>query len=97
MTSPIIITVETLITSTKPKTIVVGKTLGAGIVGLFQLLVIIITAVISAKAFLPAGILAGLLDMSNITFTLGILMVVYFILRIFLICISICTYRFNCK
>lgn len=71
--------VETLITSTKPKVIVVGKTLGAGIVGLLQLLIIIITAVISAKSFLPAGILDGILDMSNITVTLGVLMAVYFI------------------
>lgn len=70
---------ETLITSTKPKIIVLGKTIGAGIVGLIQLFIIIIVAFISSKVFLPEGILEGILDMSNITVFLGILILVYFI------------------
>ena len=70
---------ETLITSTKPKIIVLGKTIGAGIVGLIQLFIIIIVAFISSKIFLPEGMLEGILDMSNITVFLGILILVYFI------------------
>ncbi len=74
---------ETLITSTKPRTIVLGKTIGAGIVGLIQIIIIGITAVISAIIFLPKGALDGILDVSNITPMLGILIVVYFILGYF--------------
>ena len=75
---------ETLITSTKPKTIIVGKTIGAGIVGLLQVLIIGITAVISAKLFLPEGALEGILDMSNITPKLAVVTVIYFVLGYFL-------------
>ena len=75
---------ETLITSTKPKSIIVGKTIGAGIVGLLQVLIIGVTAVISAKLFLPEGALEGILDMSNITPKLALVTVVYFILGYFL-------------
>ena len=75
---------ETLITSTKPWVIVVGKTVGAGIVGLLQVLIIGITAVISANIFLPEGALEGILDMSNITPMLAITTTIYFILGYFL-------------
>jgi ABC-2 type transport system permease protein len=75
---------ETLITSTKPKSIIVGKTIGTGLVGLFQILIIGTTAVISAKIFLPEGALDGILDMSNITPMLAIVTIVYFILGFFL-------------
>lgn len=71
---------ETLITSTKPRTIVLGKTIGIGIVGLLQIILIISVALISANAFLPEGTLEGVLDMSNITLELGMLTVLYFIL-----------------
>ena len=75
---------ETLITSTKPTAIIAGKTIGAGIVGLLQVLIIGVTAVISAKVFLPEGALDGILDMSNITPMLAIVTIVYFILGFFL-------------
>ena len=75
---------ETLITSTKPKTIVLGKTIGAGIVGLLQVLIIMITAVASALIFLPEGALDGIIDISNITPILGAVIVIYFILGYFL-------------
>lgn len=74
---------ETLITSTKPRTIVLGKTIGAGIVGLLQILIIGITAVISAMIFLPDGALDGILDMSNITPMLAIITAIYFVLGYF--------------
>ncbi|MCI9178141.1 MAG: ABC transporter permease [Clostridia bacterium] len=71
---------ETLVTSTKPRTIVLGKTIGIGIVGFIQVAVIVIVALICAKYSLPEGILESVLDLSQITPTLGILTVVYFIL-----------------
>ena len=74
---------ETLITSTTPKTIVLGKTIGIGIVGLLQIISIIVVGVISATAFLPEGTLDGILDMTNITPMLGIIIVIYFIFGYF--------------
>ncbi len=74
---------ETLVTSTSPKTIVLGKTLGIGIVGLLQLILIVGTALVSAKAFLDAELLNLVLDMSNITVYLGIITIIYFILGYF--------------
>lgn len=71
---------ETLVTSTTPRTIVLGKTIGIGIVGLLQMIVIVGTALISATAFLEPGLLDSVLDMSNITPFLGIITAIYFIL-----------------
>lgn len=71
---------ETLVTSTTPRTIVLGKTIGIGIVGLMQLIIIVGTAICSAKAFLDPEIINAVLDMSNITPYLGIVTIVYFIL-----------------
>jgi len=74
---------ETLVTSTNPKTIVLGKTIGIGIVGLIQMILIVGTALISAKAFLDPELLNSVLDMSNITLYLGIATIIYFILGYF--------------
>ena len=71
---------ETLVTSTTPTTIVLGKTIGIGIVGLLQMIVIVATALISANAFLDPELLNAVLDMSNITPFLGIITIMYFIL-----------------
>ena len=72
--------IETLVTSTSPKTIVLGKTIGIGIIGLLQMIVIVGTALISAKVFLEPGMIDSILDMSNITPYLGIVTILYFIL-----------------
>ena len=72
--------IETLVTSTSPRTIVLGKTLGIGIVGLIQMIVIVGTAFISAKSFLDPELLNSVLDMSNITPYLAVITIVYFIL-----------------
>ena len=72
--------IETLVTSTSPKTIVLGKTIGIGIVGLVQMILIVTTALISAKTFLEPELLESVLDMSNITLYLGIMTAIYFIL-----------------
>ena len=72
--------IETLVTSTKPKTIVLGKTIGIGIVGLIQIAAIIITALISSALFLEEGALDGIVDFSTITPFLGFITAIYFIL-----------------
>ena len=74
---------ETLVTSTSPRTIILGKTIGIGIVGLVQMVIIVGTALISAKTFLDPEILNNALDMSNITVYLGVITIVYFILGYF--------------
>ena len=74
---------ETLVTSTSPRTIVLGKTIGIGIVGLIQICVIVGVALISAKAFLEPELLNSVLDMSMMTPYLGIMTIVYFILGYF--------------
>ena len=71
---------ETLVTSTSPRTIVLGKTIGIGIVGLIQICVIVAVALISAKAFLDPELLNAVLDMSMMTPYLAIMTIVYFIL-----------------
>ena len=71
---------ETLVTSTSPRTIILGKTIGIGLVGLAQMIVIVATALISAKAFLEPELLENALDMSNITPYLGIMTAIYLIL-----------------
>ena len=74
---------ETLVTSTSPRTIILGKTLGIGLVGLMQMVLIVGTAIISAKSFLDANLINSVLDVSNITVSLGIITIIYFILGYF--------------
>lgn len=71
---------ETLVTSTSPRTIVLGKTIGIGVVGLLQLILIVATALISANAFLEKELVESVLDLSNITPFLGFITIVYFLL-----------------
>ena len=71
--------IETLVTSTTPKTIVLGKTIGIGLVGLLQIIVIIATAMISKTLFLEEGTLDGLIDFSTFTPFLAIITILYFI------------------
>ena len=74
---------ETLVTSTSPKTIVLGKTIGIGVVGLIQVIVFVAVALISAKLFLEPGLIESVLDMSKMTPYLGIVTIAYFILGYF--------------
>ena len=71
--------IETLVTSTTPRTIVLGKTIGIGIVGIIQIIAIIATALISNALFLEEGILDGIINFDNITPFLGVITLVYFI------------------
>lgn len=75
--------IETLVTSTKPRNIVVGKTLGIGIVGLCQSILIGGVAVLCAFFCLGKELLASVVDLSFVTWGLAILTVVYFILGYF--------------
>ncbi len=75
--------IETLVTSTSPRNIVLGKTIGIGLVGLLQMVLFVITAVISANLFLDRELLSQVLDLSNITIGLGLITLVYFILGYF--------------
>lgn len=75
--------IETLVTSTKPSVIVLGKTIGIGIVGLIQVLVIIIVALICNYVFLEDGILSELINLENMTPFLLITTLIYFLLGYF--------------
>lgn len=72
--------IETLVTSTTPRTIVLGKTLGIGLVGVMQTVILVIVAVICANIFLTKEIVSEVLDMSNITPMLAIITIIYYIL-----------------
>ena len=74
---------ETLVTSTSPRIIVLGKTIGIGIVGLVQICVIVGVALICANAFLEKELLEAVLDMSKFTPYLAVITIVYFILGYF--------------
>lgn len=75
--------IETLVTSTKPSIIVLGKTIGIGIVGLLQVCLFVGVALLCAKNFLEPGILEAIIDVSKVTPFLGIVTLIYFILGYF--------------
>ncbi len=75
---------ETLVTSTSPRVIVIGKTLGMGIVGLFQIVLILATAAISANIFLEPGMLESFLSIETINPIILIYVIIYFILGYFM-------------
>lgn len=71
---------ETLVTSTTPRTIVLGKTIGIGIIGLLQVAGMIIVSVICCSLFIDPELLSSIIDISKITPTLAIITIIYFIL-----------------
>lgn len=75
--------IETLVTSTTPRTIVLGKTIGIGIVGLIQIIFMIVIALISNNLFLEEGILDKIISVDNLTPFLLIMTLVYFLLGYF--------------
>ncbi|MDO4375998.1 MAG: ABC transporter permease [bacterium] len=72
--------IESLTTSTSPKNIVLGKTLGVGVTGLCQLAVLLIFGVICAKSFLPSDVLKGVINLDSITFGVWVIILLYFVL-----------------
>lgn len=73
---------ETLVTSTTPTKIVLGKTIAMGFVGLCQLVGLILVAIISYKLFIPDGleIVETVLSGLHLTIPDVLICVVYFIL-----------------
>lgn len=72
--------IETLVTSTSPKTIVIGKTIGIGLAGVLQTIVTVIVALISAKLFLDSELIDMILSSINLTGTVALVTIVYYIL-----------------
>jgi len=72
--------IETLVTSTSPKTIVLGKTLGIGIVGVMQTIITVLVALISAKLFLDGEMVDMLLNSINLSATVAVITIVYYVL-----------------
>lgn len=72
--------IETLVTSTSPKTIVLGKTIGIGLAGIMQTVILVVIAIICANIFLTPEMLSMVFDISNITPMLAITTIVYYIL-----------------
>lgn len=77
---------ETLVTSTKPSSIVLGKTIAMGILGLAQMLLLLITSFISYKVFVGKDfvMLGEKVDLSSLTPSLLLMLIVYFLLGYFL-------------
>lgn len=73
---------ETLVTSTTPRNIILGKTIAMGIVGLSQLVLLILTTIISYKIFVPAEMDFITDIIGNINFSVSSIMIclVYFVL-----------------
>lgn len=74
---------ETLVTSTSPRTIILGKTIGIGLVGLGQILLFVVTAVICANISLDHAVLEQLFNLNGFTPLLIIITLAYFILGYF--------------
>lgn len=80
--------IETLVTSTSPKTIVLGKTLGIGLAGVMQTIILVVVAIICANVFLTQEMVSAVLDMSNMTPMLAVITIVYYILGYSLFALS---------
>ncbi len=74
---------ETLVTSTSPRNIVIGKTLGIGIVGLLQVILFGLTAIICAVVCLDPEILDTMFDLSNFSLLALLVTLIYFLLGYF--------------
>lgn len=73
---------ETLVTSTTPRNIIIGKTAAMGIIGLGQMLLLIATAFVSYKLFIPADLDFVSSIIGNINFSVFSILIclVYFVL-----------------
>lgn len=72
--------IETLVTSTSPKMIILGKTLGVGIVGLLQTAMIACVVYVGAKFNFDEELINSVVNLEMITPALAILTIVYYIL-----------------
>lgn len=73
---------ETLVTSTTPKNIIIGKTIAMGLVGLGQMLLLILTAFASYKIFIPTEMdfISSMIGNINFSVTSIAICIIYFIL-----------------
>jgi ABC-2 type transport system permease protein len=73
---------ETLVTSTTPRNIIIGKTAAMGIVGLGQMILLIVTAFASYKLFIPAemDVISSMIENINLNVTSIAICIIYFIL-----------------
>ena len=73
---------ETLVTSTTPTNIIIGKTVAMGILGLGQMLLLILTAFASYKLFIPTDMdfISSMIGNINFSVTSIAICIIYFIL-----------------
>jgi ABC-2 type transport system permease protein len=73
---------ETLITSTNPTTIVIGKTIGMGIVGLLQMISLLVVGAISYRVFVPESFEMVSEIIANVNISIGsiFMLIIYFII-----------------
>ena len=71
--------VETLLTSTSPLNIIVGKVIGVGLTGILQMSIVILTAIISSQIFLPTEYMTILLQNINLSPVIILGFLYYFI------------------
>ncbi len=73
---------ETLVTSTTPRNIIIGKTIAMGLIGLGQMLLLILTAVVSYKLFIPADLdfISSIIGSINLSVSSVLICIVYFVL-----------------
>ena len=73
---------ETLVTSTTPRNIIIGKTVAMGMVGLGQMLLLILTAFVSYKLFIPTEMdfISSMIGNINFSVTSIAICIIYFIL-----------------
>ena len=76
--------IETLVTSTAPRNIVIGKTFGIGLVGLLQILFYLLVAVVTAHFCVSKEMLDMVFDTSNLTIGLALITLLYFVLGYFM-------------
>ena len=72
--------IETLVTSTSPRIIVLGKTIGIGLVGIAQTLLLILVAIICANVFLPAETAQMIFEMLQLSPQMIGIIAVYYLL-----------------
>ena len=72
--------IETLVTSTSPRIIVLGKTIGIGIVGIAQTIILILVAVICAQVFLPQETVQVIFEMMKISPQMIAIIAIYYLL-----------------
>lgn len=72
--------IETLVTSTSPRIIVLGKTIGIGLVGVIQTLLTIAVAGVCANRFLPSEMISSIFEMTNLNTSIIIIIAIYYVL-----------------